>query len=86
MLPADLQGAPEQNINQTAANVNNASQDASESEKDTKEPIINQPGSDQFASFVNQQTSIRNITTGVIGTGGDSSLGHRHRRVLPGVA
>lgn len=86
MLPADIQGPPENNVTTLASDVNNASNDASESEKDNKEIIIPQQGPNQYASNVNQQTSIRNITTGVIGTGGESSLGHRHRRVLPGVA
>ena len=86
MLPADMQGPPENNVTTLASDVNNASSDASESEKDNKEIIIPPQGSNQYASNVNQQTSIRNITTGVIGTGGESSLGHRHRRVLPGVA
>jgi hypothetical protein len=86
MLPADMQGPPEPNVTSSAASVNMASNDASESEKDNKQIIIPQQGPNQYASNVNQQTSIRNITTGVIGTGGESSLGHRHRRVLPGVA
>jgi hypothetical protein len=86
MLPAEMQGPPENNVTTLASDVNSASNDASESEKDNREIIIPPQGSNQYASNVNQQTSIRNITTGVIGTGGESSLGHRHRRVLPGVA
>jgi hypothetical protein len=34
----------------------------------------------------NNTTAISNITTGIISTGGGTSLGHRHRRVLPGIA
>ena len=34
----------------------------------------------------NNTTAVSNITTGIISTGGGTSLGHRHRRVLPGIA
>ena len=85
MLPADMQGPPEPNVTSSAANVNMASADTKESEKNSNQqpPPSNQ---NAYASTVNSSSSINNITTGVISTGGESSLGHRHRRVLPGVA
>ena len=86
MLPADMQEPPQPNIAGTsAAEVNMASADTKESEKNSNQQS---PPSEQkmFASTVNSSSAINNITTGVISTGGVSSLGHRHRRVLPGVA
>ena len=87
MLPAELTGEIDtQNIKTPASTVNVASAEADEANKDSTMPPPQVSGSNQFVSSVNQQSSINNITTGVIGTGGESSLGHRHRRVLPGVA
>tara|TARA_R110001632_G_scaffold91100_3_gene195455 strand:+ start:165 stop:2033 length:1869 start_codon:yes stop_codon:yes gene_type:complete len=86
MLPAEMQEPPQPNIAGTsAAEVNMASADTKESEKNSNQQS---PPSEQkmFASTVNSSSAINNITTGVISTGGVSSLGHRHRRVLPGVA
>ena len=69
-----------------ASVVNAGSTDAKESEKESQSS--GQGDSNVQTSVVNNVTSAKNETTttfGMSGNGSDS-LGHRHRRVLPGVA
>ena len=69
-----------------ASVVNAGSTDAKESEKESQSS--GQGDSNIQTSVVNNVTSAKNETTttfGMSGNGSDS-LGHRHRRVLPGVA
>lgn len=86
MLPAEQQQLLASDPTTPASNVNVATTASEEAKKD----IDTQPPSESNPSFnsLNNSTQIaqNNITTGVIGTGGESSLGHRHRRILPGVA
>ena len=68
-----------------SAGVNTATQNEQESEKD----LMSGGGGDMHTELntqqVNNTTAINNSTTGIISSNGGSSLGHRHRRVLPGI-
>lgn len=64
--------------------VNQATQDVEETLRDTQQ-VASSDTNTVVSAPTSVATNVSNITTGVIHTGGDSSLGHRHR-VLPGIA
>lgn len=86
MLPTDETSIVSSDVTVPASAVNEATLANNEMQKDLDAPVPT-GGGDQVAVDSSQNINTKTvITTGVIGTGGDSSLGHRHRRVLPGVA
>ena len=68
-----------------SAGVNTATQNEQESEKDLMSGGRGDIKTELNTQQVNNTTAINNSTTGIISSNGGSSLGHRHRRVLPGI-
>ena len=69
-----------------ASMVNAGSTDAKESEKDSQRQ--SSQNNNISAPVITNTTAVKNQTTTSFGMGssGSDSLGHRHRRVLPGIA
>jgi hypothetical protein len=68
-----------------ASGINEATTGERESEKDSQDTGGGQTRTDINTQQVNNTTAINNSTTGILSSSGGSSLGSRHRRVLPGV-